>query len=199
MRRERRPHGRLAERVVVEDVSHRCSQVGKRQDVGPREVDRPYMHRVRAHGPSQPDVTGTVTNHPGRREIETERLRCGKRHARPGLSVGTCARERLHRPVRVIRAEQPEVDVRAPSRHLLDHVLVHLVNVLDAEIASRDAGLVRHHRHRQPGSIQRGDRLDRAVQELDSVYRADVPVVGDDRSVAIKQNAWSAHHSPPSV
>src|SRR6476661_883020 len=99
----------------------------------------------------------------------------------------------------MIRAEQPQIDMRALPRELLDHVLVNLVNVLDAEVTPRYSGLVGHHRHWNLCPVQRGDRLNRAVYELDAVNRADVSIVGYDRSVTIKQCAWSAHHRPPSA
>ena len=172
-----------------------CGQVGERQHVGRREGDRPDMQRARAHRPRQPDVAGAVANHPGRREIEAERLGGGQRHARTRLAVGAGPGEGLHDAVGVIRAEQPQVDVRAVPRHLLDHVLVHLVHVLDAVVAARDAGLVRHHGDRELGPVQRGDRLDGAVEELDAVDRADIPAVGDDRSVTVEQYAWAAHRA----
>src|SRR6476660_9360955 len=97
----------------------------------------------------------------------------------------------------MIRAEQPQIDMRALPRQLLDHVLMHLVNVLDAEVAPGYAGLVCHHRYRKPGSVQCGDRLNRAVDELDAVNRADVAIVGDNRSVTVQQYARSAHHKLP--
>ncbi len=193
VRRERRPRPGTCSLAVVEDVPDGGGEVGEGQDVVAREGDRPHVQRPGADGPGQPDVGRAVADDPGGSEIEPEGLRGGERHARSGLAVGARSRERLDDAVGVIGAEQPEVDVRALPRHLLDHVLVDLVDVLDAVVAAGHAGLVRHDGHRHAGAVQLGDGLDGALEELDAVDRADIAAVGDDRAVTVQQHSRPAH------
>jgi hypothetical protein len=59
----------------------------------------------------------------------------------------------------MVGAEQPEIDVRSLTGQLGDHVLVHLLHILDAVIAASDSSLVGEHHHRDAGLVERGNSL----------------------------------------
>src|SRR5689334_5968541 len=93
----------------------------------------------------------------------------------------------------MVGAEQPLVDMRAPPSHLFRHVLVDEVDVLDAVVPASDSGLVADDSDGDPGTVQRCDRVDRPVEELHPIHGTDVPVIGDDRPVAVEKNAGAIH------
>ena len=169
-----------------------AARSGTRLHVTGRVADGPDVQR-RAPRPPAPAPCRERCRPPPR----TTRDRGRAPAPRPApCPAPACGRRWLGRTTRravgVVGAEQPQVDVRARVGQLLDHVLVHPVNVLDAEVPARDAGLVGHHRDRDARPVERGDRLDGTVEELDTLDRPDVAGVDDDRAVTVEQDACSA-------
>jgi hypothetical protein len=88
----------------------------------------------------------------------------------------------------MVRATQKQVDVRPIPCQTRFDVLVHTSNVVEPVQATRDTGLVGHHRNWDASSIEPGNRLRCPFDELDPVDRADVSVVNDYRAVAIEED-----------
>ena len=109
-------------------------------------------------GPGEPDVARAVADHPGCREVQSQRVRGGQRHAGSRLAVSARSREGRHGALRVVGAEQPQVDVCTVRGELGGHVLVHEVDVLELVHAASDAGLVRDHGDGHAGGVEPRDR-----------------------------------------
>ena len=88
----------------------------------------------------------------------------------------------------MIRAIQKQVNARTVFSQLLFDVLMDTSNVVDPVKTPCDPSLVGHHRNREAGPIEPGNRLCCPFDELDSVDRADVPVVNDNGAVAVKED-----------
>ena len=77
----------------------------------------------------------------------------------------------------------------APLREQPGKVGVHFAHVLDAEESASHPGLVRDNCDGKPRSVESRDGLRRAVEQLDPFNRADIPMILDDRAIAIQQDA----------
>ena len=148
------------------------------------------MDGGRTHRFGQSDVLRAVSDHPGGGQVEVERRRGGSGHAGHRLSVDAGVRELWDRPLRMVRAVEELVDVGTVLCEQAGEVAVHLFDIADVVEPSSDTGLVGHHRHRDAGPVEPGDRLCGAVDELDSIDGPDVAVIDDDRPVPVEQDAW---------
>ncbi len=102
----------------------------------------------------------------------------------------------------MIGTVREQVDVCPVLGQVFRDVLVHPGHVIDSVQPSRDSRLVRYDRDGDTGPVEAGDRFRCALDEFDSVDRADVSMVNDDRAVAIEEDSpHSRHHvtSPNSI
>jgi len=67
-------------------------------------------------------------------------------------------------------------------------MLVHLLYVFDVVQSASYPSLIGDHGYRQAGPVQRGYRLNSALNELDSLDGTDMPIIDDDCAVPIKKN-----------
>jgi hypothetical protein len=79
--------------------------------------------------------------------------------------------------------------MRAVLGELPGDVLVHLGYVIKSIESSRDSGLITHHRDWDSGPVEPGYCLGCTVNKFDTIDRADVSVVNDDRSIPIEKHA----------
>ena len=102
---------------------------------------------------SEADVFGTVTDHPGRGQIEAESDGCGPRHSWPWLAILARPGECLDDSIRVVWAMEEQVNMRVVAGEMLGYMPVYIADIVKAVKPAGDARLVGHDgdRHVRPG------------------------------------------------
>jgi len=87
--------------------------------------------------------------------------------------------------------------MRTVAFQLSDDVLVHLLNIIDAVVATGYTRLIANHDDRNIRPVQRGNRVKCTINKLDAVNGTDIPAVLDNRAVSVEKHSWPAHILAP--
>jgi hypothetical protein len=112
-------------------------------------------------------------------------------HPWPRLSILAFPREGLHDAVRVMRAEEKQINVGPVFSQLGRDVAVHVSRPVQTKAPPSDPGLIGQDRDGKASPIEPGDGLWSALNELDAIDGADVAMINDDRAIPIKKDAGS--------
>lgn len=119
------------------------------------------------HGPSpnrvrQGHVLRAIADDPRRAEIQSKGEGRGSGHAGGRLAVFAVSRKGFDESLRVVRAEEVQVDLGAVLGQLLGNVGMDSFHVGDPVVAPRHSRLIADNGHREAGTVERSDRFRRA-------------------------------------
>ena len=139
------------------------------------------------------DVTVPVADHEAKGGVERVLAEAAQDHARIGLAVGMIGMaKRVDRGIGVVGADIESIDLPACSGDFAGKRMIEALNLIKAELAARNTGLIGHDKHGEAGPFERSDRIGRARNNDQLGGVVWIARVHVENAVAVKKGAAAA-------